>query len=344
MAAYGDLGKNARKTLSEGYNGHSASLSVTHGLPGDCSVTTSTAIDTQTSSNNYSIDLATKLSSKDKGLVIVDKRGINKEWTGSHSLVASVANFCDVKNMTFTVDHKGKINIAYKNNFLNESVDYIQETQTLKPTVCLSQDGIAAGVQTTISLQSGTEHGPKSTSVAAGYLGKTIQGHVHADNDGAKLGFTLWGCLDKIEGAIEASQVVENNDKQCEVGARYNIASDFFIGGKINTNKKVGICMKKGLTENLSASTSISTLLSDYKNIEIGAGVDFSHNFEFFSGSQSTHSMELIGNENENNKLRTQQISSSTEKRKMQRIGATSKELGQNCTDRKCLPAKKYWE
>merc|ERR1712133_322289 len=65
-----------------------------------------------------------------------------------------------------------------------------------------------------------------------------IQGHVHADNDGAKMGFTLWGCLDKIEGAIEASQVVENNDKQCEVGARYNIASDFFIGGKINTNKK----------------------------------------------------------------------------------------------------------
>ena len=49
----------------------------------------------------------------------------------------------------------------------------VQESQTLKPTVCLSQDGIAAGVQTSISFLSGAEHGPKSTSVAAGYLGKT---------------------------------------------------------------------------------------------------------------------------------------------------------------------------
>ena len=66
-----------------------------------------------------------------------------------------------------------------------------------------------------------------------------IQAHVHADDDGAKMGFTLWGSMGQIEGAVEASQVVQNNDIRGEVGARYNFAKDFFIGAKINTDKKV---------------------------------------------------------------------------------------------------------
>ena len=48
----------------------------------------------------------------------------------------------------------------------------VQETQTLKPTICLSHSGIAAGLQTTISRQPGLEHGPKGTNIAVGYLGK----------------------------------------------------------------------------------------------------------------------------------------------------------------------------
>ena len=55
---------------------------------------------------------------------VVDKRGINKEWEGSHSLVATIANFCDIKNLSCSVDNNGKINLAFKNNFINESVDY----------------------------------------------------------------------------------------------------------------------------------------------------------------------------------------------------------------------------
>jgi len=340
MAAYSDLGKNAKKILTEAYNGHEAKISVSHGLPGDCTVTTSTGLDTQTTEHTYAIDLATKLASRDKGVVIVDKRGINKEWVGSHSLSATVANLCDVKNLTFSVDSKGKINLAYKNNFLNESMDYIQETQTFKPTVCLSQGAVAAGVQTTISTLPGAQHGPKGTSTAVGYLGKTFQGHVHADNDGAKVGCSLWASVGKIEGAVEASHVLETSANLAEVGARYSIAPDFFVGAKINTNQNVGLCVKKGINQNSSVCASMSSLLNDISHPQIGAGVDFSHNFEFMSGLTSG----MGGNKSQNNSARVKTMSLTADKHRRQRVGATPKELGENCTDEKCQPSKRYWE
>ena len=60
----------------------------------------------------------------EQGVTAVDKRGINREWLGSHSLTASANNFCDVKNLTITVDDSGKVNLSYKNDFVAESVDY----------------------------------------------------------------------------------------------------------------------------------------------------------------------------------------------------------------------------
>jgi len=347
MAAYADLGKNAKKILTEGYNGHTAKINVNHGVTKDCTITTSTSLDTQTSEHAYAVDLATKLVSPDKGVTVVDKRGINKEWVGSHSLVATVTNLCDVKNLVLTADDNGKLTFAYKNDFLNETCDYVQETQTLKPTICLSHSGIAAGLQTTISRQPGLEHGPKGTNIAVGYLGKMIDGHVHMDNDMAKLGCSLWGKMGNVEGAIQASQVVETHKVVGEIGARYSFEPTFFIGAKVDSDQNVGLCIKKGFNDNsISVSTSVSTLIRDIGKAEIGAGLDFSHNFEFLQGLTGGG-----GNKSKNNSSldlkrpsTPKPMSLTAEAARKRRVGATSKQLGENCTDPKCKPIKKYWE
>jgi len=346
MAAYGDLGKNAKTILTEGYNGHTAKINVNHGVTKDCTITTSTSLDTQTSEQAYAVDLATKLVSPDKGITVVDKRGINKEWVGSHSLVATVTNVCDVKNLNLTADDTGKLTLAYKNDFLNETCDYVQETQTFKPTICLSHSEIAAGLQTTVSRQPGSEHGPKGTNIAVGYLGKMVAGHVHMDNDMAKLGGSIWCKKGKIEGAIQASQVVETNKVFGEIGARYTFQPSFFIGAKVDSDENVGLCIKKGINDNISVSTSVSTLISDIGKAEIGAGVDFSHNFEFLQGLTRGGG----GNTSNNSSLDLKRpsiprpMSLTAEAARKRRVGATSKQLGENCTDPKCKPIKKYWE
>ena len=66
-----------------------------------------------------------------------------------------------------------------------------------------------------------------------------IQAHVHADKDVSKIGATLWGRKGAFEGAVAASQVLATSDMFGELGARYNIAPDFFVGAKIDTNPNV---------------------------------------------------------------------------------------------------------
>jgi len=348
MAAYADLGKNAKKILTEGFNGQKVKLSANHGFPGNCTVTTSTVLDTKTTENAIAIDLATKLVSQDRGVTVVDKRGINKDWVGSHSLTATLTNFCDVKNLTFTVDSTGKINLAYKNNFLNESISYVPETETFEPTVCLSQNNFAAGIQTTIQLLAGSEHGPKATSIAAGYLGKKIQAHVHADKDLSKIGATLWGTMGGFEGAVAASQVRATSDIFGELGARYNVAPDFFVGAKIDTNTNFGLCSKKTFDDNLAISASISTPMDDISNVQLGGGLDFSHNFELLESLRAmggSNKSSNNDNANKNNSARkTRRVSLTANNYRKQRAGATSKELGDNCTSDKCRPIKRHWE
>jgi len=344
-AAYADLGKNAKKILTEGYNGHTAKVNVNHGLPGNCTVTTSAAFDTQTSENALAVDLATKLSSTDKGLTVTDKRGINKEWAGSHSLTAAVSNFCDVKNLNMTADSTGKLNLAYKNNFVNESIDYLQETQTFKPTLCLSKNEMAVGLQTSISIQSG--NGPEGTNIAAGYLGKSLQGHAHVDADFTKVGASLWGEKGMFEAAVIGAQVLETGDITFEVGGRVNIDKDLFIGAKIDSKENVGLVAKKSFQNNLALSTSVLSPIKDPSNVQLGAGFDFSHNFEVLNAmTKSSASMNMEENVSLNNSESSPKRMSfaSPTKHRKQRVGATSKQLGENCTDEKCKPRRRDWE
>jgi len=344
-AAYGDLGKNAKKVLSEGYSGTKASINVNHGLPGNCTVTTSAALDTKATENAFAIDLATKLSSPDKGVTVVDKRGINKEWAGSHSLTASVNNFMDVRNLTFTADNNGKINLSYKNHFVVESLDYLQETQTLNPTVCLSKNMMAAGLQTSISFQSG--NGPQGTNIAAGYLGTSVQVHGHVDGDCSKVGASLWGSHGKFEGAVMGNQVLESGALTGEVGVRINIANDLFVGAKIDSKQNVGFSAKKSFKNNLAVSTSVLAPINDPSNVNLGAGLDFSHNFEVLDHikkSMAGQAENVSLNNSANTGSETRMSLVAPTKNRKQRLGATPKELGENCTSEKCKPIKKPWE
>jgi len=336
-AAYADLGKKAKSVLTDGYNGHLAKLNVNHGLPGNVTVTTTAALDTQDTEAAVAMDLATKLTSPDQGVTVVDKRGINAQRVGTHSLTATVKDLCDVKNLIFTADHSGKLNLAYKNDFVNESVDYLQDTNTLKPTVCLSKDAFAAGMMTSIPFGA-NEPGPEATAVAAGYLGKSIQGHVHADNDFTKVGASLWGTHGKFEGAVMGSQVLESGKTTAQLGVRVNIDKELSVGAKVDTNQDVAINAKKKFQNNLALSSSVIVPIQNLDNVQLGAGLDFSHNFEFLDKIAN-------GNISSNNSARAQRMTLlAPTKHRKQRIGATSKELGENCVDGKCKPVKKPWE
>ena len=70
-------------------------------------------------------------------MTVTDKRGINKPpppppaagaaakpAAPAHLLTAAVANFADVRNLVLTADSSGKLNLTYKNHFVNESIDF----------------------------------------------------------------------------------------------------------------------------------------------------------------------------------------------------------------------------
>ena len=74
-----------------GYNGKAAKISVSHGLPGDLTVTTSTAFDTQTAANKCAIDLATKLTSRDKVRQSMIKLNRDANFLQYHIFVGDIA-------------------------------------------------------------------------------------------------------------------------------------------------------------------------------------------------------------------------------------------------------------
>ena len=59
------------------------------------------------------------------------------------------------------------------------------------------------------------------------------------DNDMAKLGCSLWGKKGNVQGAIQASQVVETHKVFGEIGARYSFQPTFFIGAKVDSDQNV---------------------------------------------------------------------------------------------------------
>jgi len=395
MIAYGDLGKNARKILSEAYNGHLIEIGVSHGLPGNVTLNTSTRIDTLGMEKSMDVDLATKLQSKDKTVAVVDKRGLTDR---SHSLTATISNFLDVNNLALVADSKGKLTFNYKNDHVNTSVECHHDTDIMKPTVCCSQDGKAVGIKTNISFAPEESRSPYKTCVAAGINNKEFGVHVHADDDLNKVGGSLYHRMGPIEGALVASKwLQEGGAFNVEVGARYNLPDKFFVGAKIDNNLKVGLCCKKILDNvmpyGLELSASLQSYADNLNDLQIGGGIEFSHNFEFMSGATTTTTggkggggkqklmddgggevrlMDYVDvtqlqrilkdeqqpeqqqfeqqqqpslNRNHNSTYRpSRRLSLTAQKYSKQRAGATSKELGDNCTDEKCKVRKRFWE
>ena len=59
------------------------------------------------------------------------------------------------------------------------------------------------------------------------------------DKDFASVGATLWGSHGKFEGAAMGSHVLQSDEWSGEVGGRFNIAPDLFVGAKIDSRQNV---------------------------------------------------------------------------------------------------------